>query len=223
MKSRLGGSGSSLGHNQAWEILPWYVNGSLESDVLEKVGRHLTDCEACRQEVAYLQRLNRAMVDSEAPVPAAAPAFQEALSRVEYIEARRPRALLVRLWEALNPGRFWRPLLALQSLMLIALALTLWQRSGEAPAVFHTLSRPVETVSSSGLMVRMVFSPDASEEDLRELLLEIQGQIVEGPSPYGVYTVEIRSITLPDDQAGFLEDIRAREEVEFLEPLLQQR
>lgn len=223
MKSRLGGSGSSLDHTQAWEMLPWYVNGSLESDVFEKIERHLTDCGECRQEVAYLQRLTRAIVGSEAPVPAVAPAFREALSRIELLEARRPQAVLLRLWGALNPGRFWKPLLALQTLMLIVLAMALWQRSGDAPPAFRTLSRPADSVSTSGLMVRMVFSPDAREEDLRKLLLEVQGRIVEGPSPYGVYTVEIRSITPLDAQAGFLAEIRARKEVEFLEPLLQQR
>ena len=54
---------------------------------------------------------------------------------------------------------------------------------------------------------------------MRALLLEVGGQIVGGPSPYGVYTVELPPQENPSVRDKLLEVIRARAEVEFLEPV----
>lgn len=223
MTSRLWGSGSSLAHTETWEILPWYVNGSLEGDELEKIEQHLEDCEKCRQEVSYLRRLTQALARPEDVAPAVDTPLSEALSRIEQIEAERSSANLERFWDALRLKWPLRPLLVVQTLVILALVIALWQGSTGAPPVFHTLSRPTDAVTSKGFAVRMVFSPEVTEQELRRLLIELKGQIVEGPSPYGVYTVEIHSIADPEAEASLLEEIRAREEVEFLEPLLQQR
>ncbi len=223
MTSRLWGSGSSLAHTETWEILPWYVNGSLEGDELEKIQQHLENCEKCRQEVTYLRRLTQALVRSEDVASAVDRPLSEALSRIEQIEVEKSSANLERFWNAIRPKRLLRPLLAVQTLVILALVIALWQGPSGAPPVFHTLSRPTGAVASKGFAVRMVFSPEVTEQELRRLLIELKGQIVEGPSPYGVYTVEIHSVADPDAAANFLEEIRARDEVEFLEPLLQQR
>ncbi|MFL6196686.1 MAG: hypothetical protein ACJ75H_21060, partial [Thermoanaerobaculia bacterium] len=37
----------------------------------------------------------------------------------------------------------------------------------------------------------MMFSPRATEKEIRGLLLDVRGQITEGPSPLGVYTVAV--------------------------------
>ncbi|HYO15489.1 MAG TPA: zf-HC2 domain-containing protein, partial [Thermoanaerobaculia bacterium] len=37
---------------QAIEILPWYLNGTLEAKEQEEVRHHLGTCEACRQALA---------------------------------------------------------------------------------------------------------------------------------------------------------------------------
>jgi len=223
MTSRLWGSGSSLAHTESWDSLPWYVNGSLEGDELEKIEQHLEDCEECRQEAAYLRRLTQALVHSEDEAPDIEAPLSEALSRIGKIEAERSSAYLERSWNALRLRRFMRPLLVAQTLLILALTIALWQGPTGAPSVFRTLSRSTGTVAANGLLVRIVFSPEVSEQDLRTLLMELKGQIVDGPSPYGVYTVEIQSVVDLEAAAGILEEIRARQEVEFLEPLLQQR
>ena len=113
-----------------------------------------------------------------------------------------------------------RPVLVAQLVVIATLAVILWrQRVPEPPAAFRTLSDPVAMVQSTGLRVRMVFGPEVDEGALRGLLLEVGGQIVGGPSPYGVYTVELPALEDPAARAKLLEEIRARREVEVLEPL----
>lgn len=223
MTSSLGGSGSSLGHTAAWEILPWYVNGSLDGQEAEKIERHLADCPQCRQEVVYLGQLTLVLARSTGSMPPVDAPLRDALSRIDRIEEERSSSFLGRPWEAIRAKRLMTPLVALQAMVIVALVAVLWQRPILTNPEFRTLSRPAEVVPSNALVVRMVFAPTVREEDLRKLLVELEGRIIDGPSPYGVYTVEIRSLTDPNIATVSLEEVRARDEVEFLEPLSQQK
>jgi hypothetical protein len=203
-----------MGHQDVWEVLPWFVNGSLEDQELEQVERHLTDCAECRHEASELQQLARIMVGSGAPMVIPDEAFPELLSKIE--EAERRDSVPWSRWM----GPFLRPVLVAGLVVIVMLAALLWRQSVPAPpAAFQTLSDPATVVESPGLRVRMVFSSEVDEGTLRSLLLEVEGQIVGGPSPYGVYTVELPAEEDPAVRARLLEEIRARREVEFLEPL----
>ena len=52
-------------HREVQELLPWYVNGTLEGKELESLEPHLADCELCRAEIAQQRRLARALRTSE--------------------------------------------------------------------------------------------------------------------------------------------------------------
>lgn len=222
------GSSTSMRHQDVWEVLPWFVNGSLEDQELEQVERHLADCEECRHEASVLQQLARIMVGSGAPMVTPDEAFPELLSRIEEAERRDavrwgrwlrsdgwPRRFL-----AFSTGPILRPVLAAGLAFIVVLAALLWrQTSLEPPATFRTLSDPAAVAESTGLRVRMVFGSEVDEGTLRRLLLDVGGQIVGGPSPYGVYTVELPPPQDPAAQERLLEEIRARSEVKFLEPL----
>jgi hypothetical protein len=104
--------------------------------------------------------------------------------------------------------------------VIVMLAALLWRQTvPRPPEAFRTLSDSAAAAESTGLRVRMVFASEIDEGTLRRLLLEVEGQIVGGPSPYGVYTVELPAEKDPAARARLLEEIRARREVEFLEPL----
>jgi predicted anti-sigma-YlaC factor YlaD len=203
-----------MGHRDVWDVLPWFVNGSLEDQELEQVERHLAACEECRHEAAELQQLAKIMVGSGAPMVMPDEAFPELLSKIE--EAERRDSVPWGRW--LRP--FLRPVLVAGLVVIVMLAALLWRQSvPRPPAAFHTLSDSATAVESTGLRVRMVFSSEVDEGTLRSLLLEVEGQIVGGPSPYGVYTVELPAEEDPAVRARLLEEIRVRREVEFLEPL----
>ena len=48
-------------HQKVWEILPWYVNGTLEGDEHEFVARHILRCQSCADEVVRCQSIATAV------------------------------------------------------------------------------------------------------------------------------------------------------------------
>src|SRR3954463_2666539 len=46
-------------HEQAQQLLPWYVNGTLEADEAAEVETHLAECAECRADLAAEQVLSR--------------------------------------------------------------------------------------------------------------------------------------------------------------------
>jgi hypothetical protein len=220
MMSSSKGSHTSIVHQDVWEVLPWFVNGSLEDQELEQVERHIAGCEECRHEASELQQLARIMVGAGAPMVTPDDAFPELLSKIEEAERLQAVPWPRRLLFAFSAGPFLRPVLVTGLVVIVMLAALLWRQSvPRPPEAFRTLSDPAVAVESTGLRVRMVFGSEIDEGTLRSLLLEVEGQIVGGPSPYGVYTVELPAEEDPAARARLLEEIRARKEVEFLEPV----
>ncbi len=48
---------SAASHQQVWELLIWYVNGSATAEQRQIVERHLPHCNACRAELAAQRQL----------------------------------------------------------------------------------------------------------------------------------------------------------------------
>ena len=185
-------------HASAWELLPWYVNGSLNADEAVPVERHLANCPACRQEVERCRNLAVVTKSSRpekrqgwAPSPRH---FGQILAQVDAAEtapstgrpslARRLRSWLI---ETPTPMR-WA--FAFQAALIVALTGVLL---APAPpdATYGTLSRAAESAASERVRMRMVFTEDATEKELRDLLHDIDATIVDGPTPRGIYTVQL--------------------------------
>ncbi|MFY9822597.1 MAG: hypothetical protein WAM82_14525, partial [Thermoanaerobaculia bacterium] len=64
------------------------------------------------------------------------------------------------------------------------------------PAAYQTLSDP-EPAPGGTVALRVMFSPRATEKEIRDLLLAVHGEITAGPSPFGVYTLEIKAAEHP--------------------------
>ena len=79
---------------------------------------------------------------------------------------------------------------ALQGALVVALAGSLLLRPGR-PAVYETLSNPERVTPSDRARLHIVFAEDATEAQMRALLQQMKAVIVSGPSPTGIYTVEL--------------------------------
>ena len=89
-------------HEEAWLLIPWWVNGSL-ADADEKLVRtHLTGCATCRQEVAAQSRLRESMVNEDRVAYAPQAGFEKLWSRIEELERDAPGAVQ-------NPSLLDRP------------------------------------------------------------------------------------------------------------------
>jgi len=241
-----------LRHQEAWELLPWYVNRTLAGDEREAVEAHLERCPLCRVEVAAGEELALA-VRRGAAAPPDAGRLERLLARLdepgeadggEAAELAAPAALPPALPPPARPSAPRLPpavrwALALQAAAVLALALGLGsllaardpapagsadltsapaEPSSAAAPRYRTLAAPAPPAAGEGLAVRAVFSPTASEQELRRLLLAAGARFAGGPSPAGVYTLEIAGDEAA--AAAALARLRGDPHVELAEPVV---
>ncbi|HEX4952722.1 MAG TPA: zf-HC2 domain-containing protein [Thermoanaerobaculia bacterium] len=196
--------GGDREHGEVLELLPWYVNGSLEGRDRTRVETHLEGCPLCRAELAECRDLAAVVRNAPPPTPAPHPgSLGRLLARLDATETepslfgsgrrrlgdrRQGRETLARAWAA--APRLWRWVALGQTAALVLLGAMLVWRPGPAPATtFRTLSTAASEVPRAAL--RVAFSEEVTEGELRRLLLPLSAQIVAGPSPLGVYTLHV--------------------------------
>lgn len=154
------------------ELLPWYVNGTLQGAEHDEVRRALRSSLTLRREHDRLVRLQRLMQQDDAEHAATGRAFERLMVR---IQRKRP-------WQR---AAAWRVAAA----MLAAVGVALWWQAGpsSAPQRFETLTAPGQ--EAGGL--RIVFAPDVPPKARAELLAAHGLEIGTPQSPAGVYTLAI--------------------------------
>jgi hypothetical protein len=196
-------------HQRVWELLPWYVNGSLAERERERVEAHLAACLRCQGEERVSRHLAGAVARAGEVAPAPHPVqLQRMLARIE--ESEREERESAGRWRLLAPLRGLvqatpRPLrgalVAQAAVILLLVGFLAWSasRPGAAPNLqpaYRTLSNP-DAAPVPTARLRVMFSPKATEKEIRELLHGIHGEITAGPSPSGAYTVEVPAASDP--------------------------
>lgn len=221
-------------HEAAFEILPWYVNGTLKGSELQRVERHLRSCVVCRGELTFQRELSEQLAASEDFPLSPERGLQELKERIEADEPsdsrgsiRRARWLdrlhgfVLSRWPAESGTRFAQAAAILILVGLVATGVVFRFDASDPEPVYRTLSDDAAPLADSRLHLHLVFVPDTPEIEMRALVASIGGEIVAGPSPLGVYTV---ATTLPEDGSvtleSLLEQLRDRDSVVFAEPTL---
>jgi anti-sigma factor RsiW len=207
-------------HGRIWDLLPWYVNGSLPAGERAAVEDHLAVCPRCREEERFCRRTAEALEQAGEVAPSPHPVqLARVLARIDEAEGEGGPGRLRRLLAGL---RSWRPfpqsplraMLAVQlAIAALLVALVVWQ----PPAVYRTLSDPEAPAAGGAVRIRVLFAEDATERQIRELLLGIHGEIVGGPSAIGAYTVEVPRGG--DPEGVLLAYLRSHSRVRFAEPV----
>jgi hypothetical protein len=79
-----------MSHKDVYALLPWYVNGTLETDQRQAVETELATCRQCAAEVQELKSMQNAVVDVNERFPEPSPfLLSRALSRVEEFEREK--------------------------------------------------------------------------------------------------------------------------------------
>ncbi len=196
-------------HAEASSLLPWYVNGTLEPSEHDAVRAHLADCAECRAECALLHEVQSATV-AAAGEPAAEPSPPR--SRVPAPVTRWRRTW----WLTPRPVR-WA--VAAQAAALAGLVV--WGALGPSPggALYGTLDEPAAAASDEVRpRLQLIFADDVRAARLRDLLLAHGLRLVDGPSPLGVYTVELEAAAV-DGVDAVAQDLRGRPEIRLADPL----
>jgi anti-sigma factor RsiW len=182
-------------HDQAEELLPWYVTGQLDADDRALVEQHLSSCAHCRRQLAFERR----MVDEFATMtPQVDTGWARLKQRLEPPRIAQPRASLWdkvardahALWETLS-----RPAvaaLATAQLAIIAVAGALVSLSQPAYQALGSAPPP-----QSANVIAM-FRGDTSESELRALLQSNGASLVGGPTSTDAYLLQVPATSRPE-------------------------
>jgi len=189
-------------HQKVWEILPWYVNRTLEDHEREFVARHILRCQSCADEVVRCQSIATAVRSAEEAARTPSPEhFARLMERIDRGSASAaPKRWRVRVREWIEKIRLvfqetpslFRWALAAQSAAIVLLAAgIIWQASVAPSLLYQTLSDAGSGPEPGRVHLQVIFADDTTEREIRTLLGSIRATIVAGPSPMAVYTVAL--------------------------------
>lgn len=202
----------TISHDQAIELLPWLLTGSMDEDEKQKVREHARSCVICRRELQELELINNLIADAAKAGPIPPPDMRNINARIDrLIEKRgRMRELISRLGaRVLNP---WRLAFALQTVLVIVLAaVLLWPASENAEYTTLTQSQTLP----DGHHLRVVLDPDMPISELADLLAGMNLTVADGPSARGVYTLGVPQSLSQDSRDRLLARLQQNPKVLF--------
>jgi len=176
-------------HDQAEELLPWYVTGQLDAADRARFEQHLAACARCQRTLGQEPMLI-------GQVRAYAPDIESGWARLRSrIEARAPRRSRI----AVAAGELWdfvrRPVVAAVATAQVAfLALGAWLVQPLSQPAFVALGSS-QVAASANIIV--MFKPDAREADLRAAIEASGASLVGGPTEADAYLLHVAAGSRP--------------------------
>jgi len=205
------------GDDHVESLIPWYVNGTLNVADVRRVQRHLELCDPCRASADLERKLAALLLEHRDTLDCAPQSGWNKLAAqldthpqvsADAAPLPKPRGVVRRY--------FFPLLLTLQAAAIAGLSIALVNLIQERDvASYHTLSEVSQSQPAAGPTLRVVFTADTSNDQLRTLLQPIGGTIRSGPSANGVYTIEIER----SDVTAALAWLRSQSQVMFAEPV----
>ncbi|MBV8211155.1 MAG: zf-HC2 domain-containing protein [Burkholderiaceae bacterium] len=219
-------------HQGVQELLPWFLNGSLEADEAAGVEKHLQSCPSCREELQCLRAIRDEYLETES-VPQAEAALARLRPRLDETASALPplrraggrstpssaaasrsrRGLAVQL-----PIPDWvKFALAAQFVLIFALGWVVLQPM-KMDSPYRALANPGGLDRPVGSAV-VVFDPNAPQREVTRILRASGGRVVDGPTVSNGYVLAVPGPEL--DTA--LARLRAEPTVVLAEPLQLER
>ena len=170
---------------KALELMPWYVNGTLEGDERELVARQVLASLTCRKELERLRRLHQLIQRDDAEAAATDREFERLMARIQASDAQtRPRAA------ARGRGLGWLQY-ALAATVVATAATSLWWGSHTSTTPSHTYETLTnsEPADPASVRLRVLFAPGVDEAGQHELLEGFGLTAIGPPAEDGVVTV----------------------------------
>jgi len=197
-------------HEQAEELLPWYATGQLDEADRSLVDAHLAACARCQRQLAGERR----MVDRfQSFSPEVDSGWARMRQRIEAPAAERPswiQQTATDIWQMLK-----RPavaVLATAQVGLLAIAAAIAPSLSSAPAYVALGDRAAAAPAAN---VIILFSPQATEADMRSALRNSGASLVGGPTDADAYLLRVA----PDQRTPSLTKLRDNGSVLMAEPI----
>jgi hypothetical protein len=215
---------TSQAHRQAWDLIPWIVNGSAPESEQLLVQAHLAACADCRQELEFQRQLQAAMARPDGAEVDMHASWQRLRKRLDAAARPSAAANVPRRTRGVDQG--WMPwlvaVIVVQAIGLGALGATWWSRSpaGSEPAAatsgaYRTLA--ASEASTPAATIRVVFAPEVTLAHMQAMLAAARLQVRAGPSAVGVWTLGPAGDSNQAATAAALRELRSQSSVRFAE------
>ncbi|CAG7856468.1 hypothetical protein MCAMS1_00965 [biofilm metagenome] len=215
-------------HQEFSQLLPWYVNKSLQGNELRAVESHINSCLTCKRELTQLTKLAQAVKHEGALDSAENASFARLRMR---LHGQQPDATtqqqpavsgnVVQInAQAKNQINSWyRPALAMAAAVLLSVIFIL-PMSANNPGNndFRTLSNGEPEKAISTDEIRVVFANNINLQQKNTIVGRVHGQIIDNPTAQGVYTVRLESASDANHALAVIESLRQDSNVIFAEP-----
>ena len=171
-----------LSHTRAFELLPWLINGTLAGTERDGVEEHVRACIVCRRELKEQQRLHVA-VRARRTVDVSAEAGFDRLDRELDAAAGAARSR----WQMRYASA--APFAVAAAAGVAVLAILLWFTP--LPELGRAGYETLATTPGDAALLDVVFADETTAAEMQNLLDEIGGEIVAGPSQLGRYSVRV--------------------------------
>lgn len=194
-------------HDEAEELLPWYVSGRIDAADRERVEKHLTDCTRCQAQL----RLERRLVEEyRAFSPQVEASWLSLRERIEPSPSTPPVAANSNWFTPLS--RQWVGGLIAAQLAIVAVTAGVVSYVGQPDAAYRALGSAPIAASANAIVI---FQPQTREEELRRLLTANNAELVGGPTDADAYVLHIPAA----ERTAALARLRGTTAVAMAEPI----
>lgn len=164
-----------LAKADAEKLLPFYLNDTLTDDENKNVEQALTDYPELKQELDFLDKLSDQLQRQS-----------ENLNSPGELGLKRLQQQLKKTPEKSNYG--WRISAIAASVLLLTQTVVTLQMD---ESVIYLPAGGAYDSEIKGTLLSVTFAPNASEQQIRTVLLEADSRIINGPSALGIYQIVI--------------------------------
>jgi anti-sigma factor RsiW len=164
-------------HRAAEELLPWYVNGTLDALERSQVEAHLAQCPRCRRELDAQHALRTSLAADE-PDVAVGRALARAHARIDRLESGwRPGASGAGFLRGWRRAPLWLRVALLGQLALVLVLAIAFIEERDAAQFYRTLGAP-SGPPAGAVRLSVVLANAAGEDELRADLAAAGARIV---------------------------------------------
>lgn len=213
-------------HATVWQLLPWYLNGSLSGDEQQSVAMHTTVCLVCHKELGLQRALRESVRASELDEVMLTSSFDRLSAQIAAAANPLPSGVVsIRSRIVAGVGSWIRqlpmPAYAAAAALVLAVGVgysTFNDSQQPVNNTFRTLSNSTAPATTTANL-RIIFAQELSTSERAAILNQSQLTAVSGPDEHGMYYVKSASQTLQATEAA-LTQLRANEQIEFAESVL---
>lgn len=175
-----------MSHDEALELLPWFVNSSLPIAERGRVSAHVDACLQCRRIVQRDRQLLARMVAEPSADAAIDAGFRTLVRRIDRQQQAGPTRSGI-------PDRVLAPnTWAYAALMVAGLAVALWlarPRDGIEPAALYTTV--IDSQAPRVNQLDVVFAANVDAAGRAAVAEQVGARAIAGPSEAGRYVLEL--------------------------------